>query len=181
MAGNRGALRRLAYHGADLNLPSGKNRVTALAAAMMKDQDGIMGDLLEYGVDLNTANEWGVNPLLIAIDRGRVDWVRMLLDRGADPMIVDRGGAMDYALRIRDDDARAEITALLREHRVEFAQPRRACINNGTAGEIGMYRRWEQLDEYLARQRARELEPLKVVPYIHRLRESVGEGGPPRR
>ena len=40
--------------------------------------------LIEEGVDVDSRSEFGLTPLMIAADKGRVDIIRLLLDNGAN-------------------------------------------------------------------------------------------------
>lgn len=55
--------------------------------------------LLDGGVEIDFADEYGLTPLMAAAFSGQADVVRLLLDRGADAMLKHSSGmtALDYA------------------------------------------------------------------------------------
>jgi hypothetical protein len=70
-----------------------------------------MRQLLDDGIDPNSADSSGMTPMMHAAMRGQREAVQLLLDRGADPALRDESGgsALDVA---RDADAQ-EIVQLL--------------------------------------------------------------------
>lgn len=71
----------------------------ALNSAMWQQNDQKLISLLEQGVDINTRNSDGWTLLHIASDQGKPAFVRLLLNRGADPSIKTNYGktAFDVA------------------------------------------------------------------------------------
>ena len=57
-------------------------------AAREGDVD-VVKELLDAGLDVNTANAYGANALMFACSRGQVEVVKLLLERGADPNAKD--------------------------------------------------------------------------------------------
>ncbi len=49
----------------------------------------VVNELLDAGLDVNTANAYGANALMFACSRGQVEVVKLLLDRGANPNAKD--------------------------------------------------------------------------------------------
>ncbi|MEM7561300.1 MAG: ankyrin repeat domain-containing protein, partial [Planctomycetota bacterium] len=49
----------------------------------------VVKELLDGGIDVNTANAYGANALMFACSRGQVEVVKLLLERGADPNAKD--------------------------------------------------------------------------------------------
>ncbi len=56
-------------------------------------------ELLAAGARLNKQNEWGSTALILAVDKGNVETVRMLIDKGANLNVKDNYGttALDIA------------------------------------------------------------------------------------
>lgn len=81
---------------------------------------GIGGDtdalkaLIEHGVDVNRANEYGCTALMIAAFYGRDDVIKTLLDNGADVNRVDRDGNTALMLAIRE--GKTDAIKILLEH-----------------------------------------------------------------
>ncbi|MGD8377061.1 MAG: ankyrin repeat domain-containing protein, partial [Acidobacteriota bacterium] len=72
-----------------------------LFAAVRAGDVAETGRLLDAGVPLESEDNYGSTPLLMAAANGRVDVVRLLLDRGADPDHRETfygAGALDMAL-----------------------------------------------------------------------------------
>jgi hypothetical protein len=64
-------------------------KADALAEAARKGDGAGVKKLLDEGVDVNTKYRYGATVLSYACDRGHVDVVKLLLDRGADPLVKD--------------------------------------------------------------------------------------------
>ena len=76
--------------------PSAGALATAAGAGLL----GACGALLEHGVDVNEADEFGRTALIAACANGEVEFARSLLDAGADP-------------RARDEDGESALSALV--------------------------------------------------------------------
>lgn len=74
----------------ELPLVSGPGDVNVrlLSAVRAADAKAVKA-ALDSGADVNTATEYGATPLLFAADRGNVEVVRLLLDRGANVNATD--------------------------------------------------------------------------------------------
>ena len=91
---------------------------------------------------LNSHDENGMTPLMLAAKKGHVGMCRLFLDKGADPKITDKAGrnACDYA----EDSGNHAIVQLFQEltqHAVEIecftdTQPVEACINTTAHVEV---------------------------------------------
>lgn len=106
------------------NVPHPEEDVTALHRAAIMGNPEMIQILLDAGEDVNVQDSDGNTPLMWAVDRERVDAVRLLLSRGADPSIhsfMDDNGscpgggtplymATNYA---KDKSRSAEIVELL--------------------------------------------------------------------
>ena len=85
-----------------------------LEAARAGDRARVVA-LLDSGVDVNTATRYGVSALGFAAERGHIDIVRLLVERGADVNVADvfyGSRPIDFALR----SGRLDIALYLLEH-----------------------------------------------------------------
>lgn len=92
--GNRVML--LMLHGADPNAVDAQGRAP-LHIALKEESERALRSLLEYpALDVNRPNAAGETPLMLAALRGRLDWVQLLVKRGA---AINRAGwtALHYA------------------------------------------------------------------------------------
>ena len=86
---NGGNITELVRRGVDPNARDAKGQ-TALVIAMREENLKVAEALLASpGIDVDAANAAGETPLMLAAIKGRLDWSRRLLDRGAR---VDRPG-----------------------------------------------------------------------------------------
>ncbi|KAL2075283.1 hypothetical protein VTL71DRAFT_226 [Oculimacula yallundae] len=91
-------------HGADVNAIGGRNS-TALGAAVVDGEPGMVQKLLERGADPNLVCERsGRSPLHLACQMQDLDDVKMLLDAGADVHLATKRGSILQSAAIGDDD-----------------------------------------------------------------------------
>ena len=100
-----------------------------LDAARTGDRARVVA-LLDSGVDVNAVTRYGVSALGFAAERGHLDIVRLLVERGADVNVADSfygSRPIDFALR----GGRLDIALYLLEHgsqgAVERAERRRSA------------------------------------------------------
>jgi len=98
-AGDVATVRSLIAHGADPNEAAGQNNWSPLLHAIHTAQIHSVEALLDGGADINRLSGNGITPLMMAAGYGYTDIVQLLLKRGANPRIADRGGfhAIDIA------------------------------------------------------------------------------------
>jgi cytohesin len=103
---------RLLEHGADPNAGSAAPDTlnSALAWAVMARKLGLVGLLLERGLDLRHPRHR--EALLQAAQRGHAEMVRLLIENGADPGVSNRQGQTPLELARRS--GHAEVVALLK-------------------------------------------------------------------
>ena len=115
----------LVYRGARVNEPNGSGMTPLMLAAsgwkskMSPGQRQILRSLLENGVDVNEQNNVGKTALHIASDNLCAGAVTLLLDKGANPQVLDMAGkppyhyatCSPYAIK-KSPDAHAEIMRL---------------------------------------------------------------------
>ena len=70
--------------------------------------------LIDAGADLNKPSKWGITPLMRAVIGEKTEFVRMLLNAGADPSVRCKEGfsALDYA---KMHQVKLEIIEMLEE------------------------------------------------------------------
>lgn len=92
-----GMLKLLLSHGADPNQAE-EGGETPLQRAVTqdffsaRDSELILSTLLKKGADLDAKDDWGVTALMLAAQYNRIEIVRFLLGRGANPKLVDCQG-----------------------------------------------------------------------------------------
>lgn len=78
--------------GADVNVLSGKERMTPLHIAVWSQLPEIVAILIDAGADVNLAdNSQNGTPLAIALHSRNVRIIKLLLETGADPWNVEKG------------------------------------------------------------------------------------------
>lgn len=90
-----------------------------LDAARAGDRARVLA-VLDAGVSANTANKYGVSALGFAAERGHVDIVQLLVERGADVNVVDSfygSRPVDFALR----GGHLNVAVYLLEHKAQGA------------------------------------------------------------
>jgi Ankyrin repeats (many copies) len=80
---------------------------TTLFNAVLKNRKHMIGVLIRAGVDVNVLNIEGMTPLMAAASNNLNEMAKLLLEHGADPLIVDAAGetAYDIALRMEHTSA----------------------------------------------------------------------------
>jgi ankyrin repeat protein len=92
-------------------------------------------ELLDKGVDVNAANQYGATALAFATRRGNVEMVKLLLERGADPGRRDTFyGAAPLGLALRKGHSEIGRLLLAKTEVVDFPMLR-AAITGGN-GEL---------------------------------------------
>uniref|UniRef100_A0A672Q0S5 Ankyrin-1-like n=1 Tax=Sinocyclocheilus grahami TaxID=75366 RepID=A0A672Q0S5_SINGR len=66
-----------------------QNEITsALFKAVRRNLDGVVAALIDHGADVNSCNELGYTPMLLAAEMGNAEAFKILLDNGIDPNIT---------------------------------------------------------------------------------------------
>ena len=67
-------------------------KIDALNMAIMCNDLNAVRELLLDNIDLNSPDLYGFFPIMICMDYGNVDCLKILLQHGANPNVVDRRG-----------------------------------------------------------------------------------------
>ena len=110
--GRAEVIRWLLQHNADVNATSSSN-YTPLHWALMGEPGDVVQILLDYGADIDAMSEGGT-PLSVAVNCGRFDVTRLLLERGADVQIRTKRGSTLFQVATRNGNT--QIAQLLLEH-----------------------------------------------------------------
>jgi hypothetical protein len=108
-------VRLLVTNGADMNAIKLDDGVTPLLLAIRTMHYDIATFLIESGADVSIKNKHNISALMIASNRGLVDIVRLLLEKGEDPLYEDDAmgcSAIDFAATA----GRTEVVDLLKSH-----------------------------------------------------------------
>lgn len=95
---------------------------TVLGYAAAKGNQLVMMDLVAAGADVNGAGPDGTTPLMMAADTGKLQAVRWLLEKGADPNQQNKHGGTALAmaqLMFSPDAQRQQIIELLKSKMTE--------------------------------------------------------------
>ena len=98
--GNFNAVKIMLEHNGDVNeIYDGGETLLYITASRYEDKNDIAELLIEHGVDINAQNINGFTALHRAILRYNIDLVRILLENGADPYIINSANenSLEYA------------------------------------------------------------------------------------
>jgi ankyrin repeat protein len=102
--------------------------------------------LIDAGIDINKAGDFGYTPLHVACMQGNVEMVKLLIDRGADMFALCEGDAPFATARLAGHDQRCDLLAPLMKQ-AQSVDPK-ICVR----ARIGQLRREiAYLEEQLAR------------------------------
>jgi len=97
----------LLRHGAKADYPrSAKGRTALIIASAYYGGVSLCRVLLDHGANVNAVTVNGETALMLAASNAKSDLVSYLLQRGADPKLMDKSGkvALDYAKSSKIDD-----------------------------------------------------------------------------
>lgn len=94
----------LVEHGADINLCSAHTGQSALLLSLQRRRFDIAQYLISKGCDVNIGLRDGITPIFYAVKCKRTDWVKALVDAGADQTRHGDVHGSLIGLAIRDDD-----------------------------------------------------------------------------
>ncbi|AXR60604.1 ankyrin repeat domain-containing protein [Leptospira mayottensis] len=78
---------------ADPNLPDEKTGLTPLIHSILEDcSSAMISTLIEGGADLDQRDKKGMGPLHYCVNEGKLESLRFLLEKGADPNVRDLDG-----------------------------------------------------------------------------------------
>ena len=104
----------LINHAIKTSPPSEQNSVRLYYSAYTNDIEAVK-KYIDLGADINYVGiEYKNTTLMWAVKKGNVEMVKLLLEKGADPNIVDHHKITP--LKYAADDSRGEIAELLRKH-----------------------------------------------------------------
>lgn len=98
----------LLNHGAKVDFPrSQKGRTPLIIACAYYGGIPLCRVLLNHGADINAVTNTGETALMLAASNAKSDLVKYLLEKGANPKLLNKDGkaALDYAQKAVVDDA----------------------------------------------------------------------------
>ena len=110
---NNDGLEKLLKGGADLEHRNSLKQTPLLYICSQRFQFGLLKRLLEYQPNENAIDTWGNTPIMLAARNGEVEYVKALLDAGADKNLADPFGRQPMGLVSRFDSHREEMISLL--------------------------------------------------------------------
>lgn len=111
MQGQLDCLKFLVEQGADLNMLDyqGHNALMLACKTHRNQCHEVVNYLVDFGLDINAKSENGFTALMSAIYPGyaQIDFIKLLLDRGADPLVLNDNGktAIDAANHFKNTEA----------------------------------------------------------------------------
>jgi uncharacterized protein len=127
-----------------------------------------LGLFLAAGFDVNKPNTAGYTGLMVAAERGRLDFVKSLLDHKADPNVAGRDGST--ALMLAAENNQPEILKLLISR---GADPNRQDNNGWTAVLKAAYQGNAKCIEVLASHTKLELDRALLVATLMERKEAA--------
>jgi len=127
-----------------------------------------LGLFLAAGFDVNKPNTAGYTGLMVAAERGRPDFVKLLLDHKADPNVAGRDGST--ALMLAAENNQPEILKLLISR---GADPNRQDNNGWTAVLKAAYQGNAKCIEVLASHTKLELDRALLVATLMEKKEAA--------
>jgi len=112
----------LLNHKADPNIADIKKEYPALQSVTL-DKFYFLGALGKAGAKLDIANDAGLSPLIVCVQKGKLDNAEALLEAGANPNFKDHMGrtALHHAINSSSSsaDASFEMESLLLKHKAD--------------------------------------------------------------
>lgn len=94
-------VRLLISKGANVNRSVGGRKEAPLHLAARYNHVDVANVLLSNGADINSIDEYGSTPLSIAVSKENENMVRLLITKGADLTLTDKGHTPESAARLK--------------------------------------------------------------------------------
>ena len=160
--------------------PSQDELAEQLWEAARQGDSQTVKELIERGADVNAATKYGATALSYACDRGHVEVVQMLLDKGANPNAKDSfygATPLDWAM----DDRKPQIIAALVTHGAEkLEQPLLTAVKEQDLALVRIFLESKRISDrglvYALRAARDEKSRDEKVEEIQRMLEEAGAG-----
>lgn len=74
---------------------------TSLELAIEDLDKGRVNEMISGGIDVNEIGRFGLTPLMVAISKSQIAFVKMLMEGGANPNILSDGGSSVFSVAVR--------------------------------------------------------------------------------
>jgi hypothetical protein len=123
---------------ADVNVVGGLDDTTPLVEAAFYLSKKSLQLVLDAGADINHKDIFGNTALMLAAGRGEHESVELLLERGADALIVDQEGTNALQKAYHSDDSLTTLAVV--EHVSKLMDAMRVAVESGDASVAAVVR-----------------------------------------
>ena len=111
--GNGGAIEVLLNAGADVNVADTMGQTLLHRAILGRLGKDVLQTIVDHGANVNAANTNSVSPLMYACHKRNIDAMKVLMNAGAEPNIVDTFGASSIYHAIVGDCSKKELQTII--------------------------------------------------------------------